>query len=62
MEANQLKQALLDKLISIGDKDLLEQVNQLIGDVDLEKKHVRLVQNNVKCSVVVKPTLTMAIL
>jgi hypothetical protein len=38
MQANQLKQVLLDKLISIEDESLLEKVNLLIGNVDLEKK------------------------
>lgn len=38
METNQLKQTLLDKLISIEDENLLQEVNQLIGDVNLEKK------------------------
>jgi hypothetical protein len=38
MEASQLKQELLDKLISVEDENLLQQVNQLIGEVDLEKR------------------------
>lgn len=38
MEAGQLKHILLDKLISIEDKNLLEEVNKLIGDVNLEEK------------------------
>lgn len=38
MEAGQLKHILLDKLISIEDKNLLEEVDKLIGDVNLEEK------------------------
>lgn len=38
MQVESLKNSLLDKLISIEDERLLEKVNQLIGDVDLEKK------------------------
>jgi len=37
MQANILKYQLLDKLISIQDIDLLEKVNELIGNVDLDK-------------------------
>ncbi|MGI8635652.1 MAG: hypothetical protein ACR2KZ_09640 [Segetibacter sp.] len=38
MEAGQLKHILLDKLVSIEGKNLLEEVNKLIGDVNLEEK------------------------
>lgn len=37
MQANILKYQLLDKLIFIQDIDLLEKVNELIGNVDLDK-------------------------
>ena len=37
MQANILKYQLLDKIISIQDIDLLEKVNELIGNVDLDK-------------------------
>jgi len=37
MQANILKYQLLDKLISIQDIDLLEKVNELTGNVDLDK-------------------------
>ena len=37
MQANNLKYNLLDKLISIQDINLLEKVNDLIGNVDVNK-------------------------
>jgi len=37
MEEDNLKYDLLDKLISIEDHHLLEKVNDLIGDVDINK-------------------------
>ena len=37
MEEDNLKYDLLDKLISIEDYHLLEKVNELIGDVDINK-------------------------
>jgi len=37
MEVDNLKYDLLDKLISIEDHHLLEKVNDLIGDVDINK-------------------------
>ncbi|HUZ61936.1 MAG TPA: hypothetical protein VMU83_24380 [Hanamia sp.] len=37
MQANNLKYRLLDKLISIQDINLLEKVNELIGNVDANK-------------------------
>jgi len=37
MQANNLKYRLLDKLISIQDINLLEKVNELIGNVDVNK-------------------------
>ncbi|MDQ2721243.1 MAG: hypothetical protein M3Z26_15960 [Bacteroidota bacterium] len=37
MQDNHLKYDLLDKLISIEDINLLEKVNNLIGDVDINK-------------------------
>ncbi len=35
MQPGNLKNGLLDKLISIGDNNLLEKVNDLIGNVDI---------------------------
>ena len=37
MQDNNLKYDLLDKLISIQDDHLLEKINDLIGDVDINK-------------------------
>jgi|GEM_PF-1806106 len=37
MQVNNLKYRLLDKLISIQDMNLLEKVNELIGNVDVNK-------------------------
>ena len=37
MQDNNLKYDLLDKLISIQDDNLLEKINDLIGDVDINK-------------------------
>ncbi|MEO8823472.1 MAG: hypothetical protein ABI366_07830 [Ginsengibacter sp.] len=37
MKEDNLKYDLLDKLISIEDQHLLEKVNDLIGDVDINK-------------------------
>jgi len=37
VQANNLKYRLLDKLISIQDINLLEKVNELIGNVDANK-------------------------
>lgn len=37
MEVDNLKYDLLDKLISIEDRNLLEKINNLIGDVDINK-------------------------
>lgn len=37
IQADNLRYALLDKLISIRDIDLLKKVNDLIGNVDVDK-------------------------
>jgi hypothetical protein len=37
MQTSNLKQNLLDKLISIRDVSLLEKINDLIGDIDINK-------------------------
>ena len=37
METNNLKHILIDKIISISDKNLLERIDDLIGEVNLEK-------------------------
>ena len=41
MEVENLKFSLLDKLISITDKNVLETVNNVIGNIDLEKTIIR---------------------
>lgn len=37
MQVNNLKYHLLDKLISVQDMNLLEKVNELIGNVDVNE-------------------------
>ncbi len=41
MQVNDLKYSLLDKLISIRDIGLLEKIDNLIGDVDVNKSVFR---------------------
>jgi hypothetical protein len=36
MQTSDLRYTLLDKLMSIRDKDLLQKINDLIGNVDLD--------------------------
>lgn len=42
MEADDLKYSLLDKIISIKDKALLEKVDAIIGNVDIEETEMKL--------------------
>lgn len=37
MQANELKYNLIDKLISVRDLNLLQKINDLIGNVDINK-------------------------
>jgi len=41
MQVDNLKYSILDKLISVNDKGLLEKINDLIGDVDLEETQIK---------------------
>ncbi len=41
MEANNLRYSLLDKLISVGDSSVLQKINDLIGNIDLEKTEIK---------------------
>ena len=48
MQINNLKYDLLDKLISIEDDNLLEKVNDLIGNIDVNKLIFRTTTNQKK--------------
>ncbi len=37
MQIDNLRYTLLDKLISVGDIKILEKINELLGNVDLDK-------------------------
>ena len=41
MQVDNLKYTILDKLISVNDKGLLEKINHLIGDIDLEETQIK---------------------
>jgi hypothetical protein len=41
MEVDQLRNSLLDKIISVTDKNLLEKINEIIGDVDIEETEMK---------------------
>ena len=41
MHVDNLKYSILDKLISVNDKGLLEKINDLIGDIDLEETPIK---------------------
>ncbi len=45
MQANNLKYTLLDKLISVQDITLLEKVNEIIGNVDINKTVFKITEN-----------------
>ena len=45
MQVNNLNYRLLDKLISIQDINLLEKVNELIGNVDVDKSVFKITPN-----------------
>jgi hypothetical protein len=48
MQVNNLKYRLLDKLISIQDINLLEKVNELIGNVDVNKSVFKITDDQKK--------------
>ena len=48
MEEDNLKYDLLDKLISIEDYHLLEKVNELIGNVDVNKSVFKITSDQKK--------------
>lgn len=41
MEANNLRYKLLDKLISIRDNNVWQKINDLIGNIDIEKTEIK---------------------
>ena len=41
MQTNDLKYSLLDKLISVRDLSLLQQVNEIIGNVDVNSSVIK---------------------
>ncbi len=41
MQVDNLNYSILDKLISVNDKGLLEKINDLIGDIDLEETKIK---------------------
>ena len=41
IKVNNLKHSILDKLISVQDDGLLKKINDLIGDIDLEEKPIK---------------------
>ena len=42
MEVNNLRYSLLDKLISIRDNNVWQKINDLIGNIDLEKTEMKI--------------------
>ena len=41
METNNLRYKLLDKLISIRDNNVWQKINDLIGNIDIEKTEIK---------------------
>ena len=41
MEENNLRYNLIDKLISVNDSNVLQQIDELIGNIDLEKTQIK---------------------
>ena len=41
MEANNLRYKLLDKLISLRDNNIWQKINDLIGNIDIEKTEIK---------------------
>lgn len=41
MEANNLRYRLLDKLISLRDNNIWQKINDLIGNIDIEKTEIK---------------------
>ncbi|HEV8080431.1 MAG TPA: hypothetical protein VGP43_06960 [Chitinophagaceae bacterium] len=44
MEANNLRYSLLDKLISIRDNTIWQKINDLIGNIDIEKTEIKITE------------------
>ena len=42
MEVNNLRYRLLDKLISIRDNTIWQKINDLIGNIDIEKTEIKI--------------------
>jgi hypothetical protein len=42
LEANNLRYRLLDKLISIRDNTIWQKINDLIGNIDIEKTEIKI--------------------
>lgn len=42
MEANNLRYRLLDKLLSIRDNTIWQKINDLIGNIDIEKTEIKI--------------------
>ncbi len=42
MDANNLRYSLLDKLISIRDNNIWQKINDLIGNIDIEKTEIKI--------------------
>ncbi len=41
MQVDNLKYSILDKLISVEDNDLLKKINDLIGNINVEEKPIK---------------------
>ncbi len=42
METNNLRYSLLDKLISVRDNNIWQKINDLIGNIDIEKTEIKI--------------------
>ncbi len=51
MDTDDLKYSLLDKIISVKDKALLEKVDAIIGNVDIEETEMKL--SHAQCEMLV---------
>lgn len=60
MQPGNLKNGLLDKLISIGDNNLLEKVNDLIGNVDINTSVFKVTVSQKVCLLKGQKISTMA--
>jgi len=45
MQTDNLKHTLLDRLISVSDNNLLQKVNDLLGNVDIDKPVFKVTDN-----------------